>query len=668
MGLRPLRPRNWRQIELPGRLARLLPDRFRSSEQGSALMFGVRMVLAVAVTFLLIGVSGYLALEHELASKQIADFAASQRADAKSFEAYAARAPTSTAAIVNVDGLLNAVASRPGTLEATLIDSRHRIVASANDATVGKFDSDPPIDAALQRGLRYAGRENDPKADRRDFEFVMPFYVGGVRYAFEVTYDHRAYDAQLGRVRTIVAVIALLALLCGGVVFYLVGGRRLMRDHRSVLRRATRDGLTDLPNQRAFQDDFPQAVASAIRYGDALALALLDVDDFKLINDRRGHPQGDAILRRVAAILRDSRPGDRAYRIGGDEFAVLLSHTDADGARVLARRISRELADAGVQVSIGVSVLRPGVGAEILRVEADSALYEAKRKGGNGAAHFDDIRAQVVVTTPEKKQAVLQLIDEGCLSIVYQPIWNFETKRLLGVEALMRPDPRYELSGPMEAFDIAEQLGRVHRLDALCVRAALDSAPELKPGELLFVNVHPLTLDLDSQDSGWLCDPVARAGLEPEQVVIEVTERFGGRTASVVKCLRGLRREGFQIAVDDVGTGNSGLEMLRELEAEFVKIDRSVVAASATEPGARAVLMAMATFAHQTGAFVIAEGIEDEDTLRFLRTFHERDVSDQAIIQGGQGFRLGRPAPAAAHASTGALAGIPPAPAQAGRR
>jgi diguanylate cyclase (GGDEF)-like protein len=647
MGPRPLWPHRSPRIALP-RLARLLPERLRSREGSSALVFGLRMVLAVAVTFLLIGVSGYLALEHELASRQIADFASSQRADARSFEAYAARAPTSTAAIADIDRLLDAVASRPGTLEATLIDSQNRIVASADDATVGEFDSDQPIDAALQRGLRYAGHENDPMADRRDFEFIVPIRVAGIRYAYEVTYDHRAYDAQLGRVRTIVAVIALLSLLGGGVVFYLVGGRRLMRDHRSVLRRATRDGLTDLPNQRAFQDEFPQAVASAIRYGDALAIALLDVDDFKLINDRRGHPQGDAILRRVAAILRDSRPGDRAFRIGGDEFAVLLSHTDADGARVLARRISRELTDAGVQVSMGVSALRPGVGAEILRAEADSALYEAKRKGGNGAAHFEDIRAQVVVTTPEKKEAVLRLIDEGCLSTVYQPIWNFETQSPLGVEALMRPDPRYGLSGPMEAFDIAEQLGRVHQLDALCVQAALRSAPELKPGELLFVNVHPLTLDLDPDASDWLRDPVLRAGLEPEQIVVEVTERFGGRTASVVKCLRGLRREGFQIAVDDVGTGNSGLEMLRELEAEYVKIDRSVVAASATEPGARAVLMAMATFASQTGAFVIAEGIEDEETLRFLRGLHERDVFDHAIIQGGQGFRLGRPEPAVA--------------------
>ncbi len=111
----------------------------------------------------------------------------------------------------------------------------------------------------------------------------------------------------------------------------------------------------------------------------------------------------------------------------------------------------------------------------------------------------------------------------------------------------------------------------------------------------------------------------------------------------MVRCLQRLRQQGFKIAVDDVGTGNSGLEMLRAIDAEFVKLDRSVVTAAATEPGARAVLMAMATFARQTGALVIAEGIEDEDILAFLRTLDERRADPEPVIQGGQGYGLGRP-------------------------
>jgi diguanylate cyclase (GGDEF)-like protein len=411
-----------------------------------------------------------------------------------------------------------------------------------------------------------------------------------------------------------------------------------------VLQRATRDGLTDLPNQRAFQDEFPQAVASAARYEDSFALVLLDVDDFKLINDRNGHPHGDAILEHVAAILRDSRPGDRPYRIGGDEFALSLTHTDAEGARTVAGRLSRAMADAGIAVSVGASALRPGQPADTLRAEADAALYEAKREGGDRATHFEDIRERVVVTTAEKKEAVVRLIDEARLETLFQPIWDLDAGALLGVEALTRPDPSYGLSGPAEAFDIAQQIGRVHQLDVLCVENALRLAPELHPGVLLFLNLSPLTLDLDAEAEAWLAPAVERAGLTPQAVVVEVTERFGGRTERVIKRLKHLREQGFKIAVDDVGTGNSGLEMLSKIHAEFVKLDRSIIAAAATEPSARAVLMAMATFARQTGAFVIAEGVEDEEILGFLRAINEEhQLASDAIIQGGQGYGLGRP-------------------------
>lgn len=410
-----------------------------------------------------------------------------------------------------------------------------------------------------------------------------------------------------------------------------------------MLLRATRDGLTDLPNQRGFHDDFAQTVAAAARYQDSLAVALLDVDDFKRINDRYGHQHGDAVLKRVADVLREARPGDRPYRVGGDEFALLMAHTDAEGARILTRRLSHSLTEAGIDVSIGVSALRPGLQADTLRAEADAALYEAKRQGGNCDAHFDDIRERVFVTTSEKKEAVRRLIDEGRLTTVFQPIWNFEAGIMLGIEALTRPDPSYGLSGPAEAFDIAEQMGRVHQLDVLCVESALASVPELEPEMLLFVNFSPMTLDLDADAGAWLIPAIERAGLRPQAVVVEVTERFGARTASVVTRLNQLREQGLKIAVDDVGTGNSGLEMLRKIDAEFVKLDRSIVTAAPTEPGARAVLMAMATFARQTGAFVIAEGIEDEETLQFLRGIEASDPAPASVIQGGQGFGLGRP-------------------------
>lgn len=624
---------------------RRLAERRVAGEHDSAFGFGARLFASIALTFTLIGVTGYVLIDRNLEHRQIENHFADLRADAGGFAYVAAHAASPADAIAQIDRLLDAIARRPGTLETLLIDQRHVVRASGEDRLIGTEYTDPRVDAALEHGTSYAGREADPTRDRDNFEFVVPVNLPSGRYAYETIYAHDVYDAQLHDMRMVLVLVGLLALFGGGGVFYLLGGRALMRDHRRALQRATRDGLTDLPNQRAFQDELPQAVASAARYQDPLALAVLDVDDFKFINDRHGHPHGDAVLGRVAAVLREGRPGDRPYRIGGDEFALLLAHTDADGARTLARRLSAGFADAGIEVSIGVSALRPGQQADTLRAEADAALYEAKRQGGHRSAHFDDIRERVVVTSAEKKESVRALIDEGRLRTVFQPIWDFAEETLLGVEALTRPDPSYGLSGPEEAFDIAEQIGRVHQLDVLCVQSALRVVPELQDGVLLFLNLSPQTLDLDAERNDWVRLAVEQAGLPLERVVIEVTERFGGRTAAVVKCLQRLRRQGFKTALDDVGTGNSGLEMLRKVNAEFVKLDRSIVVAAPTDANARAVLMAMATFARQTGAFVIAEGIEDRETLHFLRNIDNQDLQVDTIIQGGQGFDLGRPSP-----------------------
>ncbi|HEX4188113.1 MAG TPA: EAL domain-containing protein [Solirubrobacteraceae bacterium] len=439
------------------------------------------------------------------------------------------------------------------------------------------------------------------------------------------------------------ALIALACLLGGGAVFYVVGGRRLMRDHRTALRRATRDGLTDLPNARAFEDELPDAVAAAVRHHDELALVLLEVDGFELINERHGRTQGDAILRVLAGVLRSCRPGDRPFRIGGEQFALLLTHTDSDGARALVRRLSRNFAEVGVEISLGVSSLRSGLSAETMRAEADTALYEARRRGGGRAVHFEELREHVAVSTPAKVQALLTLLDGGSIETAFQPIWSFESESLLGIEALSRAGAAGAaagLRGHADAFELAERIGRVHPLDVACVTGALAAAPECEDGVALFLTISPLTLDLDAGGDDWLLEAVHAAGRSPAEIVIEVTERFDGRTEPIVTCLRRLRGRGFRIGVDDAGTGNSGLELLRLLDPEIVKLDRSIVAAAPTERDACAVLMAIATFARQSGAFVIADGIEDADTLEFIRRL---GGPGSPVVQGGQGLYLGRP-------------------------
>jgi diguanylate cyclase (GGDEF)-like protein len=606
----------------------------------------VRLVVAVVVAIVASLAAGYFVAVGQLKGHQIAQSAAVQRSDVRGLEALAGTTGRDAPGFEQIDDVLDVLGQRPGTLEVTLIDPGYTIRASgfSGNSDVGRRDVDPRITAALRTGAKYVGRDTGLSDDPDNFEFVSPVVLSGARYALVVVYDHKFLDATVATVRETVALIALLVLFGGGLVFYLVGGRALLRSHRLALHRATRDGLTDMPNHRAFQDEFAAAVASAARHDEPLMLAVVDVDDFKHTNDRHGHPYGDAVLRRVAGVLAAGRVEDRAYRLGGDEFALLLPRADGAGARRLAERLSHAMNAAETVVSIGVSNLHAGQSAEDLHAEADAALYEAKRRGGNCVAHFDEIREKVTITTSKTTDPVRRIIAESGISTVYQPIWDLDAGVLLGVEALMRPDPKYGLRGPEEAFDLAEKIGEVHKLDELCVRSALRIAPDLPELTLLFLNLAPQTLDLDEDGNDWLLEAVHAAGIAPTQVVIEITERFGGRTASVVKALHRLREEGFKLAIDDVGTGNSGLEMLRQVEAEFVKIDRSIVTAAFTEPAARAVLMAMATYASQTNSLVIAEGIEDQETLDFLNEISTSTPVAQRIITGGQGFGLGRPA------------------------
>jgi diguanylate cyclase (GGDEF)-like protein len=395
--------------------------RRRGADGGSTLAFTVRLCAAVALTFALLGTAGYIAIGDQLQRQLLETYAVEHRADAASFGRAQLHARTRAGQHREVTELLEAIALRPGVQDAVLIAPGNVIDAAGDPADVGRRDSDPRIDATLRHGRPFEGHEADAAADGRDFEFIAPVSLSDGRHAFEVTRDHTLLDTQVRAVRRTTLVLLAVGLLGAALVFYLVGGRALVRSHRIALRRASRDGLTDLPNQRAFHEDLEREVVSAARHGESLALATLDLDHFKLLNDRHGHPHGDALLRRVAAILHDIRAGDRAYRVGGDEFAIVLRRTDADGARVVARRVGAALREAGSAASVGLSALRAGHEPDGLLAEADAALYEAKRHGGATIVHFDDIRDRVAITRPDEIRALHRLLDHGELTTVFQP-------------------------------------------------------------------------------------------------------------------------------------------------------------------------------------------------------------------------------------------------------
>jgi diguanylate cyclase (GGDEF)-like protein len=602
--------------------------------------FGVQLALGVLLALALAGSFTYWTISDRLEASQIDAATTLHRADAMTLAHQADVHPKRATWLREVHEQLLSFNMRPGGLQAILVDGRHRIVAAADGAAVGRTDHGRRLSDALRTGRSSIGHETTRHGASRDFEYVEPITFRGSRYVFGIRTNGDVFEAQLASMRRNVLIAGIFAFFGAAAVFWLTGGRRVLSMHRFALERATRDGLTDLPNHLAFQDAMRQAGEAAARFGEDISLLLIDLDHFKSDNDRHGHRYGDSQLEAAARALECARPTDLPFRVGGDDFALLLRHTDVAGARRAASRLSDRFADERIVASIGVGVLRRGQSPYDLLEEVEAALGEAKRAGGDRIVVYSEIADSVLVLTATRRDAFVRLMADGAVDIAFQPIWDLPHNRLLGVEALARPRAGYGFAGPTEAFDTAHQLGRVHELDALCVARALARVPELPEDALLFVNLSPKTIELDAGGSHWFPEAVAAAHLAPERVVVEVTERMGSRTHTVTEGIRHLRDDGFSIAIDDMGTGNSGLETLRTLQPEYVKLDRSVVVGARSDPHARGLLMGVTAFAHETGAFVIAEGIEDDDILDFVNTL---PVGGAPRIPGGQGYGLGRP-------------------------
>jgi diguanylate cyclase (GGDEF)-like protein len=547
-------------------------------------------------------------------------------------------------AIDDVLDLVDSMEDRFGVVSAKLIDASGKLVSVPRDYT---RDGDPGTPGASRR-------TDDAKViTRRDgnrYEFVVPLTLAGKGFTLEVDEDGHVLNGRVSALRTEALAFSTVSLLIGMALFYLIAGHALARRHRTAVTRATRDPLTGLGNHRSFQEALTAAVAVAERRRESLAVVLVDLDDFKFVNDRYGHRKGDEVLVEIASLLDVGRPDDRAFRIGGDEFALLLPGLDALSARLaVERRLeSARQSSRATSFSAGVAITLNGDDASsVLWEQADAALYEGKRSGGGGVVVFDDVAGNASIVTPAKITALRSLLDEPRLAIAFQPIWDLANGRMLGVEALARPWLGYGFDGPGDMFAVAEKLGRAHEVDAICLSAALARADELPDDVLLFLNVNPQSLAHGDLNGDRLVRAVAAAGLEPARVVLEITESSDARLQQVVADASRLHTLGFGLALDHAGTGDAGLEMLRAIPLDFVKVDRTVVSAAARDPQDQAVLVGIIAYARRVGAFVIAEGIESEDILDFVQNAGELEIMRGPLIKGGQGYLLGRPSESA---------------------
>jgi diguanylate cyclase (GGDEF)-like protein len=408
---------------------------------------------------------------------------------------------------------------------------------------------------------------------------------------------------------------------------------------------AMTDSLTKLGNNKAFYDDFEREIARAKRHGQALVLALIDVDDFKAVNDKSGHLHGDAVLAGVGERLRTMRQEDRGYRIGGDEFALILVETDPEAAGLALGRLQADIRESGLgaTVSIGYVNLR----GEQLDAEpyelADTALYEAKRLGRNQTVCFADISGSVSAFSPGKAEAVRTMIAQGRVSTAFQPIWDMQSTRPLGFEALARPFPELGLAGPQEAFDVAQRIRQLPELDMLCTRSTLAAAANLPAGSVIFMNYSPASLAHAGFDPQAFVDMAGAAGLLPGQIVVELTERRIDDPTLVAERVAALRALGVRIALDDTGSGHAGLEILSKVRFDFVKIDRGLVVEAMENAEARGVLAGIIAIARETGSYLIAEGIETGAMLDFVHSVHMPKGGRFTGVRGIQGYLLGRP-------------------------
>jgi diguanylate cyclase (GGDEF)-like protein len=374
---------------------------------------------------------------------------------------------------------------------------------------------------------------------------------------------------------------------------------------------------------------------------------MIDVDDLKQVNDRQGHMAGDEVLRAVAQVMRANlRRSDRAFRIGGDEFALLLPACDLQNAQVIANHLlaaalSGHHGHYGTfSLTIGVAAYpESSAGRQQLILHADAALYAGKRHGRTTVESFDPERhgiAEDERSLVELATAVERVAQGDLLNAVYQPVFSLKTGNVIGYEALVRLSPGSGFDDPTSLFVAAEATHRTIELDVVCARTVLAGATALSPDTYIAINLSPRTLESDAFSPLELLAAARRHSIPPTQLVVELTEREAvedlGRLQGAVGALR---RHGVRIAIDDVGAGNAGLRLLSEVDFDIMKIDLSLVRAGAHHEPSEAVLRALADVARNRRGTIVAEGIETPDLLEAVLALQ---------FDAGQGYLLGRPA------------------------
>jgi len=447
-----------------------------------------------------------------------------------------------------------------------------------------------------------------------------------------------------------------------GIHLYMAVMQR--RVENMLQHQASHDRLTGLPNRMLFDDRLSLALARTHRYGDMLAVIFLDLDGFKRINDTLGHAVGDQLLQKVAQRLTSClRKGDLLARWGGDEFTLLLSSISCgEDTTKIAQRILDTLnaplkfqgQELHIKASLGIA-LAPydGEDADTLLKNADAAMYRAKQQGRNNYQLYTS-----AIGTKAQERLVLEnnlykALERQEFQLHYQPQFNLETGEIVGMEALIRWQSRESgLISPGEFIPLAEEMGLISSIGewvlwTACAQNRTWQSLGLPP---VRVAVNLSARQFQQKNLVKIIAQVLESTkLPPHYLELEITESIAMQdiptTISILQTLRGM---GIQIAIDDFGTGYSSLSSLKHFPLDKLKIDQSFVRELVRDSDDAAIITALVALGHGLKLEVIAEGVETQEQLKFLRSVK---------CDGIQGYLLSRPL--AVHEATKVLSNDP---------
>ncbi|WP_296541692.1 EAL domain-containing protein [Rhodoferax sp.] len=424
------------------------------------------------------------------------------------------------------------------------------------------------------------------------------------------------------------------------------------RADAQIERLALFDQLTGLPNRAQLQDRFKFALQLAQRGGGAMALMFLDLDHFKNINDTLGHSIGDQLLIEVARRLKATlREEDTLSRLGGDEFILLLSDTNQEGARQVALKLIANVAQSCQieqfelinTVSIGIAMYpQDGADFETLSKNADTAMYRVKRAARNDFCFFTQEMQANSARSLQLINALRHAMERHELSLVYQPQVALEGDRVIGAEALLRwHQPELGTISPAEFIPLAEESGQILEIGEWVLRTAVAQLKQWMqnglPPLIMAVNLsavqfrHPNLLEMVTR----ILD---EAGVPHGALELELTEATAmDNPATAIAIMDRLHERGIHLSIDDFGTGYSSLSYLKKFKVSKLKIDQSFVSDISIDPDDKAIVTAIINLAASLELKTIAEGVETLSQLNFLRLQGCDEV---------QGYFFSRPLPA----------------------